>query len=183
MRLLVVAIELSRDIFSGNGVYGRSQVRSLAALGHELLVISGTPQAAQEEEATHVGAWQLIEVPLPVWGRLDAECSWQEFAEGAGSEPCVAAVAAFEPEAALGVDWHSVAAFERLAAGLRAGGAAVPPFIFMNYRIYLRTAEDSHRDTIWQLETRALEISTLATASASCVICPCFPTFLGDRKF
>eukprot|EP00887_Chlorella_sp_A99_P008095 scaffold12.g8095.t1 len=162
MRLLVLAIELGRDVFSGNGIYGRSQVRALAELGHQLCVVSGAPEQPQHE-AHREGAAQLIEIPLPLWGRLDAGCAWREFAAGAGAPGVVALVAEFAPDAVLGVDWHSLPAYEALAGGLGAAGVAPPPFCFMNYRIYLRTAEDHHRDTIFQLEQRALEVAALAT--------------------
>lgn len=163
MRLLVIAIEFSRDRFSGNGVYGASQVRALVALGHEVMVISGRPAAAAQARPSREGAARLVEVPLPAWGCLDAGCSWHEFAAGAGGDEAVAEAAAFAAEAVLGVDWHSAPAFEALAAGLRRASAPVPPFVFANYRIYLRTAEDGHRDLIYRLEQRALELSVLAT--------------------
>jgi len=69
-------------------------------------------------------------VELPVWGRLDAGCSWKEFAAGAGAADVAAAAAAFRPAAVLGVDWHSVGAFDRLAGVL----PGQPPFIYLNYR-------------------------------------------------
>ena len=75
------------------------------------------------------------QVPLPVWGRLDAGCAWREFAAGAAQPRACSAVAAFCPEVVLGVDWHSVAAYEALSAALAGGGAPpLPPFVYLNYR-------------------------------------------------
>ncbi len=39
-------------------------------------------------------------------------------------------------QVAIGVDWHSLPAFEALSSALRAGGHGVPPYVYMNYRCY-----------------------------------------------
>ena len=67
-----------------------------------------------------------------MWGRLDAGCGWREYAACAGVPTVAAQVAAFGAAAALGVDWHSVGAYDALAAALPA--AALPPFVYLNYR-------------------------------------------------
>lgn len=66
-----------------------------------------------------------------MWGRLDASCAWREFAAGAGGGAAAAAAAAFQPHAVLGVDWHSVGAYQALAGAL---GGRLPPFVYLNYR-------------------------------------------------
>lgn len=71
-----------------------------------------------------------------MWGRLDELCSWREFAEGvAASGRIASAVAAFSPEAVLGVDWHALGGWQRLqqADSLSAMLASVP-YIYLNYR-------------------------------------------------
>lgn len=49
---------------------------------------------------------------------------------GAGAPEVAAAAAAFRPAAVLGVDWHSVGAYEQLRGAL----PGAPPFIYLNYR-------------------------------------------------
>lgn len=75
-----------------------------------------------------------LQVELPVWGRLDAGCGWRAFAAGAGAPAVVQAVADFAPEAVMGVDWHSLAAYEALEGALGAAGQRLAPYVFMNYR-------------------------------------------------
>ena len=70
------------------------QVRALARLGHEVLVIAGTP-AAHSKARDASGARCLLEVELPRWGLLNRGCAWQEFARGmAGFAEQVAAFGA-----------------------------------------------------------------------------------------
>lgn len=126
MRLVVLTLEFSCGTFSGNGIYCRSQargiahrttphphqVRALAALGHDLLVVAGRPHDAPDaDSAPTEGAKQLLQVlhkrgnlypphrthqvPLPVWNRLDAQSSWQVFADACSQPHIVQAVAAF----------------------------------------------------------------------------------------
>lgn len=98
-----------------------------------------------------------------------------------------AAVAAFGPAAVLGVDWHSVAAYDALmeslaqhgstsssgigtsgSSGSNSGhaGSAALPYIFLNYRVYHRTASADELAVIEAQEERALRLS-----AASLVLC------------
>ena len=43
LRILFVTLEFKAGAFSGNGVYAQSQVRALAAAGHDVHVVSGQP--------------------------------------------------------------------------------------------------------------------------------------------
>ncbi len=72
-----------------------------------------------------------------MWGSLDRSSAWQAFAEGAGSEAVLNAVARFQAGAALGADWTSLQAYQNLSAGLQRSAALVPPYVFMNYRSVL----------------------------------------------
>lgn len=75
---------------------------------------------------------------MGVWGRLDWQCGWQEFAAGVDSDKA-AAVAAFKPEWALVVDWSAVGAYQALAAQTGAweqAGASLPTMTYLNYRVY-----------------------------------------------
>lgn len=115
------------------------------------------------------------QIELPTWGQLDAGCSWREFAAGASRPDVAAAVAAFRPAAILGVDWHSVAAYDTLVQALARSGssgcsggsaAAALPYIFLNYRVYHRTASADELALIAEQEERALR-----RATASLVLC------------
>jgi hypothetical protein len=75
-----------------------------------------------------------VQIALPTWGCLDEQSSWREFAEGAGNDAVAAAVAAFQPEAALGVDWHSLGAWQRLQQHHLNSSLAPVPFFYLNYR-------------------------------------------------
>lgn len=151
------------------------QVRALAALGHEVLVISAKP-ADHAAAARREGAQQLFEVgrglgrpalrlpirpdeppaassqpqpaapwassfaaqvPVPSWGRLDASAPWREFAAGAQRPELLQAVERFGPQVALGVDWSSLQVLEALAAHPPLQRL---PFVFLNYRVFSRTA-------------------------------------------
>lgn len=80
-----------------------------------------------------------MQVALPAWGCLDDNSSWREFAEGAGNDAVAAAVAAFQPEAALGIDWHSLGAWQRLQQQHQGSSLAPVPFFYLNYRQALAT--------------------------------------------
>ncbi|BDA42205.1 hypothetical protein COCOBI_03-0920 [Coccomyxa sp. Obi] len=162
MRLVFITLEFSASTFSGNGIYARSQVRALAALGNELLVISGKP-AGYQGTSENEGAAELFEVELPVWGSLDRSSAWEAFAEGAGSEAVVSAVARFQANAVLGVDWTSLQAYKYLSTGLQHSAALIPPYVFMNYRVYHRTASADDRTFIAARESQAVESSVLTT--------------------
>lgn len=95
------------------------------------------PQNHPASPAPHT----LLQVPLPTWGRLDAGCAWREYAAGVAAPAVAAAVSAFRPDAVLGVDWHSVGAYDALAAAAAAtttggssGSSGGLPYIFLNYR-------------------------------------------------
>ncbi|KAL4436763.1 hypothetical protein ABPG75_003902 [Micractinium tetrahymenae] len=167
MRFLLLSIEFNAGTFSGNGVYACSQARALTQLGHEVLVIAGAPPGHTQKAAEAAGegaglveqqaalAWRILHVELPVWGRLDAGCAWREFAAGGSAPEVAAAAAAFRPAAVLGVDWHSVGVYEQLQEAL----PGPPPFIYLNYRVFHRTATPEELAMIEAQEARALHLS------------------------
>ena len=80
---------------------------------------------------TFCSSWQ---VQLPIWDRLDQGSGWAELAKQAAAPEVVQQVAAFHPDAILGVDWSSLPAYKALAAAFTAHKLTVPPYIYMNYR-------------------------------------------------
>lgn len=67
-----------------------------------------------------------MQVELPLWGRVDRACSYQDFA--AGCHQLTSAVEAFQPDVALGVDWTA-----RRAVAAATSNPKVP-YVFLNYR-------------------------------------------------
>ncbi|KAA6428956.1 MAG: hypothetical protein FRX49_01066 [Trebouxia sp. A1-2] len=159
-RLVFISLEFSAATFSGNGVYARSQVRSLCKQQCEVLIICGKPVDHAGPSQTE-GAAHLIEVTVPVWGRLDRLCSWAELAEQSESDAVVEQVASFQPSAILGVDWSSLPVYKALSTALQAKGLHVPPYIYMNYRVYLRTCLSEDAEFMQGMESAAA-----ATAAA-----------------
>ncbi|KAI3425983.1 hypothetical protein D9Q98_007951 [Chlorella vulgaris] len=159
MRFVLLSLEFDAGTFSGNGIYACSQARSLAQLGHQVLVVAGapagrssngtaTPAHPQQEQQHQLDQPRVLYVELPVWGCLDTSCGWREYAAGAGST-VAAEVAAFGAAAVLGVDWHSVGAYDALAAALPPG--TLPPFV-----VYHRTAAGKALEMIAAREAAAL---------------------------
>ncbi|KAK9822651.1 hypothetical protein WJX81_003711 [Elliptochloris bilobata] len=160
MKLVFISLEFTAGTFSGNGVYAANQVRALAGLGHDVLVIAGKPPG--HDKAPYAsGACCILEVELPRWGRLDRPCAWQEFAAGAAE--LVQRMASFGARAALGVDWTSLAPYQQLADGLRRAGHSAPPYVFMNYRVHLRTAAEEDCAFIRSVEAEAATTAALMT--------------------
>ena len=154
MKIVFLSIEFSIETFSGNGVYATSQVRGLQRLGHDVLVICGSPiqstsnpdqsaintAAASEEE-------NILPVLVAIWGRLDVHCAWQEFADGCAAFPVAAAVADFAADVVVAVDWHGALAYESLARTLHTQGASnIPPCVFNNYRVFLRSLKNNEEE-------------------------------------
>ncbi len=65
--------------------------------------------------------------------------------------------------AVLGVDWTSWRPYQALAAALAAAASEGPPYVFMNYRVYLRTAEEGDRSFLHDMEAGAAAAAALVT--------------------
>jgi hypothetical protein len=66
---------LKMGTFSGNGVLASCVVRALQREGHQVMVFSGMPQGYTAPLTQHTVATEL-----PVWGKLDRDSSWSEYA-------------------------------------------------------------------------------------------------------
>jgi len=153
MRIIFLSIEFSIGTFSGNGIYAISQVRAMERLGHKVLVFCGRPAALPSTAVATDD--HLHSIPLPVWNRLDLECSWKEYALGCGSPFIVNTVVNFKADVVLGVDWHSYQAYQNLSEGLAAffhqqspfsSNINIPPYACSNYRVYLRSLSPNDKD-------------------------------------
>lgn len=90
------------------------------------------------------------QVPVSSWGRLCAASPYAEFAAG-GSTPIVAsAVARFDPHVAMAVDWSALPLYRSLMQQLQQlpVAAARVPLIYLNYRVFSRTATGTDLELI-----------------------------------
>ncbi|GLC36011.1 hypothetical protein PLESTM_000392500 [Pleodorina starrii] len=158
LNILFITLEFRTGTFSGNGVYATAQVRALAAAGHRLFVISAAPAHAQPQK-DDFGVANIFEVPVSSWHRLDAGAPWREFAAGVTDEAVVAAVASFAPDVVLAVDWSALPAVRNLAP--HCGGA---PYVYLNYRVFTRTAVGQDLDLVRGLEAAAMSEAVLTVA-------------------
>jgi hypothetical protein len=190
MKIIFLSIEFSIGTFSGNGIYAISQVRALRQLGHQVLVISGRPESSTSTASPTDDA-DLISIPLPIWNRLDLECSWKEYALGCGTPSIVTAVQNFDADVVLGVDWHSYAAYQNLIEALEANQkisnstsisfqTRIPPYACSNYRVYLRSLpEDNKQEEIM----RKLEGESLLRGICSFVLSASDKNFVEKNYF
>lgn len=133
-------------MFSGNGQYARSIVRGLKAEDLQVMVLSGrkanVPMEQQDAEArSHAAApHSVIDIPLQTWGRLDRKCGWQEFAAASGGVDVASAVAHFEPQAVMFVDWSALPAWQSLQQtflkSVHTVSLASIPSVYLNFRIF-----------------------------------------------
>ncbi|KAG2442073.1 hypothetical protein HYH02_009864 [Chlamydomonas schloesseri] len=158
LRILFISLEFRAGTFSGNGVYACAQVRALAAAGHKVFVVSAAPAHAGKPE-DDLGAHRIVEVPVSSWHRLDAGAPWREFAAGASDPAVTQAVAAFAPQYVFGVDWSALAAVRALAPYTR--GA---PYVYLNYRVFCRTAAGDDLELVRGLESAAMAEALLTVA-------------------
>eukprot|EP00884_Botryococcus_braunii_P006373 jgi/Botrbrau1/15737/Bobra.4_1s0105.1 len=160
MRLLFISLEYKSGTFSGNGIAAQSQVRSLTKLGHEVLVISGRPAEAEDLAANCEQGEVLHEVPLSRWGTLDRNSAWDEFAQKASTVSIAQKVTDFNPQAVLGVDWTSLPCYRALVAACQS--LRVPlPYVYLNYRVYLRTAAAEDTEFFKNMEGDAVRTAAL----------------------
>jgi len=193
LRALFCTLEFSTDTFSGNGTLAQACVRGLAAAGVDVVVLAARPKTRREEEEQEEeeeapppppacrlhGASALVEVPVPgdLWGRLDARSPWREFRAGASALARAAPLRAPRwggpprpPfDVAFAVDWTGVAAAEALFASVAAaGGARGPRIVYLNFRVFSRSAETAaERELVRREEGRAVA----SAAAASVALC------------
>ncbi|KAK9864462.1 hypothetical protein WJX84_004656 [Apatococcus fuscideae] len=160
-RLLFISLEFTAATFSGNGIYAAGQVQALTVHGCRVLVLAGKPSG--QERSTGRPHADIAEIELPHWGTLDRSCSWQAFAKGCRQPTIVQRIVDFRPDAVLGVDWSALPAFEALHASLVAEDMQLP-YVYMNYRVYARTALPADAEWMKGMELRAMEIAAVTIA-------------------
>lgn len=149
-----MTIEYCRaDLFSGNGVCARSQVRGLALQGVSVLVICGRPIPTAEPDAAqeHV---KVLSVPLDSWLTTDRASSHAQFAEGAAAL-LRDQVSGAGYDAFLAVDWTGMNA---LRAFVDAGGVIHAPVMYLNFRVYSSMASISPEDRVFYAEQESAAV-------------------------
>lgn len=154
-RLLFITLECHISTFSGNGVYSRSQIRSLRALGHRILVVCGRPDTL----TCHEDEDDCISVPFPAksWGRLDALSSFATFSSHI-LQHHKDTILNFNPDAIFAVDWHGMHVVNSLKPHLLHNTTI--PITYLNYRVHTKSVPDDQRPLIRSLEHQAVLDST-----------------------
>mmetsp|Transcript_44953 Transcript_44953/g.101158 ORF Transcript_44953/g.101158 Transcript_44953/m.101158 type:complete len:416 (-) Transcript_44953:22-1269(-) len=153
MRVLFLTLEFAEPLFSGNGIWGRSLVRGLLQVEETLrvTVVCGGKRAdyIPWEEALESSWGQRLEVKvvdLPLWRRLDRSCSWSEYAEQVAAQFSHATKQRLDFDLVLGLDWHSIYALEALEQESWSRQQRLPPYIFLNVRVFSSNAGVSTED-------------------------------------
>jgi len=166
-RVLLLSYEFTHSPFSGNGVLARSIATALLKCGLAVRCVCSRPTCAgispdapiappevTDEQAGALAVWAVTLSPEDGWKRVDRECAWEKFAEGAAGFS--ADVAAFSPQACIAVDWHGAGAWRALSAA----GAALPRLLYINFRFYSSGAPE---ESAWYTPQ---EVHALETAAA-----------------
>jgi len=136
--LLVVTLEYwSRDVFSGNGVYGRTLIHALVRSGYRVGVLCCEPRTNKAGEASREDDFtsELLDVfPIQVetWTKtLDWTCCWREAVEKIKSNESLASwLTKLSPELVLPIDWSGVELCKPFIDKINI------PMIFLNFRVY-----------------------------------------------
>lgn len=141
-RLLYVTIEYCHaDLFSGNGICARSQVRGLAAENVTVLVICGRPVPIAEPDPIHP-LIKVLYVPLETWFTTDRLSSHAQFAVLA-ARLMHENVATVKIGAFLAVDWTGM---NVLRCFVDTGGKIFAPVMYLSFRMYSSMAGISPQD-------------------------------------
>ena len=148
IKVLVITLEFTYSPFSGNGMYGRSVVRSLLRTDQcQISVLCARPRRdanvsrtasrfstsssdlssdrhisepeVTEEQASRLDLWPVDLSPGATWKKLDEHGPWEEFASGAARQYANRIVSDWIPDVILVVDWHGGAAWRSIVATAR----------------------------------------------------------------
>jgi len=158
-----VSLEFADPLFSGNGVYARTIVRSLLLSGFEVLVLSGRPSELDEAQCDGgVPGAQVLTISCDIWKRLDRYSSWNQFAVDSAQH--AAAVSKFQPAVCIGVDWTSIGVLTTLQSAQAVDEKM--HFCYMNFRIATNSTGVSADDIEFyrQKEAQAMVLSDLRVA-------------------
>lgn len=156
------------DLFSGNGVCARSQVRGLAQLDVSVLVICGRPRSGYGgDKYVEMGASPKITVqtvPLDVWNTTDRDCAHHQFAEGAAV--LLSRVDWTRVETVFGVDWTGMGTVRYLTPEVR---RVMPPIMYLNFRVYVSMSNIEEDERQFYRSVEGWAVSTALTSGGGVV--------------
>lgn len=161
--LVYIALEYClADLFSGNGVASRSQIRGLTSIRPSLHIhiIAGRPphpsplHPSDTPPNTH-----LHTLPLASWKTTDRRADHISFARNAGAL-LNSLLPTITPKAIIVVDWTGAAVLASL-------GSVRPPVVYVNFRVYARMEDVSADDRAFYEQREAAAVqATLETGGA-----------------
>ena len=189
LKVLVVTLEFTYSPFSGNGMYGRSVVRSLLRTDQcHVSVICARPRHRDtsstviprsissdlssdhhivdpeitREQACRLDLWPVDLPPGASWKKLDEHGPWEDFASGAARRYADRILSEWIPDVILVVDWHGGAAWRSIVdvARERRQSLALPPVCYFNFRVYSSGLCPTKADWYERKEQEALEIAS-----------------------
>mmetsp|Transcript_29659 Transcript_29659/g.65710 ORF Transcript_29659/g.65710 Transcript_29659/m.65710 type:complete len:477 (+) Transcript_29659:145-1575(+) len=189
LNVLVVTLEFTYSPFSGNGMYGRSVVRSLLRTDQcRVSVICARPRRRDNsyaviprsissdlssdhhivdpeitrEQACRLNLWPVDLPPGASWKKLDEHGPWEDFASGAARRYVDRILSEWIPDVILVVDWHGGAAWRSIAdiARERRQTLTLPPVCYFNFRVYASGLCPTKADWYERKEQEALEIAS-----------------------
>lgn len=166
-RLLYISLEYClADLFSGNGVCARSQVRGLVALSHHVHVLCARPISNTIPDPSHP-LIHITSIPLSIWYTTDRSCAHQQFANLA-AKALNARHDLTSFHAILAVDWTGVNVLRALSQQVlsQLSNACIPIF-YLSFRAYVCMADISSadRDFYREEETAAVHIALSSNGS------------------
>jgi len=181
--VVVISFEFERT-FSGNGLLARLLARGILERDcHALVdVVCAAPSVKDDRELcsgkSHAPTsttpfadaltkqqslrFHLTQVPVPNWNRLDANCSFTEFAS-LGARILAEREMWARPDVLVALDWSALRLVEALYPER---SQAVPPMMFLNCRVFHleRTASEEELELYTVSERAMLTRATLSVA-------------------
>lgn len=143
--IVYITIEYCQaDLFSGNGVCARSQVRHLSASSVRVHVICGRPSTPNVDDEPHPNI-SITAIPLATWFSTDRASSHTQFARGAAR--VLQSLNWKNYDACLAVDWTGTNPLFLLPHDccFRMRDAAIP-ILYLNFRSYMSMTNISEDD-------------------------------------
>eukprot|EP00040_Diaphanoeca_grandis_P008107 m.43890 g.43890 ORF g.43890 m.43890 type:complete len:506 (-) comp19520_c0_seq2:96-1613(-) len=170
--ILILSLELSTDIFSGNGVLGRVLVNSLLTTNKQITIhiICGCGVQGNGNDLSWVSEENRLRVRLTAiqlsgWGRLDFHAPWNEFGEQINKlREAGHVLLASKFSAVLAIDYSGWVAVEKTLLHLSL------PTVWLCFRVFHKNDATTSTDTTDTIafykkwEDRAVSTSKLSVA-------------------
>lgn len=154
------------DLFSGNGICARSQVRRLAS-SIQVHVICGRPRwtKTQENPSENIS---LTTVPLDIWFSTDRDSSHAQFANAVAN--ILNQVDWSKHDACLAVDWTGTNPLREMRREITEQMSQRSiPIIYLNLRSYMSMTNISDSDRQFYTEAEHAAVQLALTSSGSVI--------------